>query len=59
MVVVMGVLNCNVALRGASVREKPVSEKSVQERVARLAARSYNNRSNLKLGQLTEIDLRV
>lgn len=38
----MGVLNCKVALRGASVREKPALEKSFQERVARLAARSYD-----------------
>lgn len=41
IVVVTGVLNCNVALRGASEREKPASEKSFQERVALLAARSY------------------
>lgn len=41
MVFATGLLNCNVALRGASVRVKPAEEKSCHERVARLAARAY------------------
>jgi hypothetical protein len=40
MVFVTGVLNCNVALSGASVREKPATEKSFQFKVVRLAARA-------------------
>lgn len=40
MVFVTGGLNCRVALSGASVREKPVEEKSCHVRVARLAARA-------------------
>ena len=35
-----GVLNCKVALRGASEREKPAVEKSCQVSVARFAARA-------------------
>jgi hypothetical protein len=47
MVVVMGVLNCNVALSGASLRENPLLEKSFQLSVARFAARAYNIRVDM------------
>ena len=40
MVCATGVLNWRVALSGASVREKPASEKSFQVRVARFAERA-------------------
>lgn len=37
---VSGVLNCSVALRGASMREKPADEKSFHDKVCRFADRS-------------------
>ena len=37
-----GVLNWSVALSGASMREKPLDEKSVQVNVVRFAARDCN-----------------
>ncbi len=39
---IRGVLNWSVVLSGASMREKPVLEKSVQVNVVRLAARDCN-----------------
>ena len=38
---VSGVLNCSVALSGASMRENPADEKSFHDRVCRFADRSW------------------
>jgi len=47
IVVATGVLNCNVALSGASVRVKPELEKSFQLNVARFAARAYGKAESM------------
>lgn len=52
-------VNCSDVDKGASVREKPEEEKSVQVRVARFAVRAYNSnksapRSNIHLSFLKQ-----
>lgn len=52
MVVDKGAANWRVALRGASVRVKPVLEKSVHDRVVRFSVRAYKV-MNKRWGKIT------